>query len=99
MRRLLSRGKTPPFHNLLALLLWRLVERTLRVQVETTGQMLTGWDKKVTQKPTAFMMMTAFSAVIVLKVGAQPQLAQLLSPIQQRYLLALGIPATNFTVP
>jgi transposase len=84
---------------LLALLVWRLVERTLRVHVETTGNPLTGWDKKTTQKPTAFMMMTKFSAVIVLKVGSQRQLAQPLSPIQQQYLLALGIPATYFTVP
>jgi Transposase len=84
---------------LLALLLWRLVERTLRVHVETTGQRLTGWDKKATQKPTAFMMMTKFAAVIVLKVGSQRQLAQPLSTVQQQYLLALGIPATYFTVP
>jgi transposase len=84
---------------LLALLVWRLVERTLRVHVETTGNPLTGWDKKATQKPTAFMMMTKFSAVVVLKVGSQRQLAQPLSPIQQQYLLALGIPATYFTVP
>jgi transposase len=84
---------------LLALLLWRLVERTLRVHVETTGQRLTGWDKKATQKPTAFMMMTKFAAVIVLKVGAQRQLAQPLSTVQQQYLVALGIPATYFTVP
>jgi transposase len=84
---------------LLALLLWRLVERSLRVHVETTGNPLTGWDKKTTHKPTAFMMMTKFAAVIVLKVGAQRQLAQPLSSIQQQYLLALGIPATYFTVP
>ena len=84
---------------LLALLLWRLVERTLRVHVETTGQSLTGWDKKATQKPTAFMMMTKFSTVIVLKVGSQRQLAQPWSPIQQQYLLALGISATYFTAP
>jgi transposase len=84
---------------LLALLLWRLVERTLRVHVETTGQRLTGWDKKATQKPTAFMMMTKFAAVIVLKVGSQRQLAQPLSTVQQQYLLALGIPAMYFTVP
>jgi transposase len=84
---------------LLALLLWRLVERTLRVHVETTGQRLTGWDKKATQKPTTFMMMTKFAAVIVLKVGSQRQLVQPLSTVQQPYLLALGIPATYFTVP
>ena len=84
---------------LLALLLWRLVERTLRVHVETTGQPLTGWDKKATQKPTAFMMMTKFAGVMVLKVGGQRQLAHPLSTVQQQYLLALGIPATYFTVP
>jgi transposase len=84
---------------LLALLLWRLVERTLRVHVETTGHALTGWDKKETQKPTAFMMMTKFAAVMVVKVGTHRQLAQPLSAVQQQYLLALGVPATSFTVP
>jgi transposase len=84
---------------LLALLLWRLVERTLRVHVETTGNPLMGWDKKATQKPTAFMMMTKFAAVIVLKVGGQRQLAQPLSAVQQAYLNALGVPITYFTLP
>ncbi len=82
---------------LLALLLWRLMERTLRVHVETTGSPLPGWDKKATQKPTAFMMMTKFAAVMVIKVEGQRQLARPLSPVQQQYLLALGVPATYFT--
>jgi hypothetical protein len=81
---------------LLALLLWRLVERTLRVHVETTGQPLTGGDKKATQKPTAFMMMTKFAGVMVLKVGGQRQLAHPLSPIQQQDLVALRVSATYF---
>jgi hypothetical protein len=84
---------------LLALLLWRLVERTLRVHVETTGTPWTGWDKKATQKPTAFMMMTKFVAVMVLKVGDQRQLAHPLTTIQQQYLVALRVPATYFTAP
>jgi transposase len=84
---------------LLSLLLWRLVERALRVHVETTGSALTGWDQKETQKPTAFMMMTKFSAVMVVKVGSQRQLAQPLSAVQQHYLLALGVPAAYFTAP
>jgi len=83
---------------LLALLLWRLVERTLRVHVETTGNPLIGWDKKATQKPTAFMLMTKFATVMVLKVGGQRQLAQPLSAVQQAYLNALGVPATSFTL-
>ena len=84
---------------LLALLLWRLIERTLRVHVETTGHTLAGWDKRETQKPTAFMMTTKFAAVMVIKVGAQRQLADPLSTVPQQYLLALGVPATYFTVP
>jgi transposase len=84
---------------LLALLLWRLVERALRVHVETTGSTLIGWDKKATQKPTAFMMMTKFAAVMVIKVGGQRQLAHPLSTVQQQYLLALDVPATYFTSP
>jgi transposase len=84
---------------LLALLLWRLVERALRVHVETTGKPLTGWDKKATQKPTAFMLMTKFAGVMVIKVGGQRQLAHPLSPVQQQYLVALRIPATYFTAP
>jgi transposase len=87
------------FILLLALLLWRLVERALRVHVETTGSTLTGWDKKATQKPTAFMMMTKFAAVMVLKVGDQRQLAHPLSMIQQQYLLALRVSANYFTAP
>jgi transposase len=82
---------------LLALLLWRLVERTLRVHVETTGQPLIGWDKKTTHKPTAFMMMTKFAGVMVIKVGDQRQLAHPLSTVQQQYLLALRVPAAYFT--
>src|SRR5215813_12325220 len=82
---------------LLALLLWRLVERTLRVHVETTGDALPGWDKKETQKPTAFMMMTKFAAVMVLKVDGQRQLTPPLSTVHQQYLWALGVPATYFT--
>jgi transposase len=83
---------------LLALMLWRLVERALRVHVETTGSTLTGWDKKETQKPTAFMMMTKFAAVLVLKVGPSRQLAQPFSAVQQAYLRALGVLATSFTL-
>jgi hypothetical protein len=84
---------------LLALRLWRLVERTLRVHVETTGQPLTGWDKKATQKPTAFMMMSKFAGVMGLNVEGQRQRAHPLSTVQQQYLVALRVPATSCPAP
>ena len=68
---------------LLALRLWCLVERALRVHVETTGNPLIGWDKQATPKPTACMMMTKCAAVIVRKVGGHRHLAQPWSSVQQ----------------
>lgn len=84
---------------LLSLMLWRLMERQMRVYVETTGTSLSGWDKKATERPTAFMMMTKFAGVLVLKVGRQRQFARPLSAVQQQFLAALGIAAPCFILP
>ena len=83
----------------LALLLWRLMERAMRTYVDTTSTPLPGWDKKATERPTAFMMVTKFVGVIVLKLGHDRQLARPLSVVQQHYLTALDVPATCFTLP
>lgn len=82
---------------LLALLLWRVMERAMRRYVDTTSTPLPGWDKKVTERPTAFMMVTKFVGVIVVKLGDHRQLARPLSVVQQQYLTALDVPATYFT--
>ena len=55
----------------LALRIWRWMERSLRLHVEMTGNALPGWDKQETRRPPAFMMVTKFAAVMVLKVGPQ----------------------------
>jgi transposase len=84
---------------LLALLLWRVMERTMRLYVDTTKTPLPGWDKKTTERPTSFMMMTKFADVIVLTQGQHRHLARPLSGVQQQYLTALDVPATSFTSP
>jgi len=84
---------------LLALLIWRLMERAMRRHVDTTSTPLPGWDKKATERPTAFMMVTKFAGVIVLKRGHDRQLARPLSAVQYHYLTALDVPATCFTLP
>ena len=83
----------------LALLLWRLMERAMRTYVDTTSTRLPGWDKKATERPTAFMMVTKFMGVIVVKLGDHRQLARPLSGVQHQYLTALDVPATCFTLP
>lgn len=84
---------------LLALLLWRVMERAMRMHVDTTKTPLPGWDKKTTERPTSFMMMTKFADVIVLKQGDHRQLARPLSGVQQQYLTALDVPTTCFILP
>jgi transposase len=84
---------------LLALLIWRLMERTMRTYVDTTSTPLTGWDKKATKRPTSFMMVTKFVGVIVVKLGPQRQLARPLSAVQQQYLTALDVSPACFTDP
>ena len=49
-----------------SLLLWRLMERAMRRHIDATSTSLPGWDKKMTERPTAFMRVTKFAGVIVL---------------------------------
>jgi hypothetical protein len=81
----------------LALLIWRVMERAMRTYVDTTSTPLPGWDKQATERPTAFMMVTKFAGVIVLKLGHHRQPARPLSVVQQRYLTALDVPVASFT--
>jgi transposase len=82
---------------LLALLIWRLMERAMRMHVDATSTPLTGWNKQATERPTSFMMVTKFAGVIVLKLGPARQLARPLSVVQQQYLTALNVPSACFT--
>ena len=84
---------------LLALLIWRLMERAMRTYVDTTRTPLPGWDKQATERPTAFMMITKFAGVIVFKCGHDRQLARPLSVVQQQSLTALDVPSSCFTSP
>jgi hypothetical protein len=69
---------------LLALLIWRVMERAMRADVDNTRTPLPGWDKTATERPTSVIMVTKFAGVIVFTLGPTRQLARLLSVIQQR---------------
>jgi len=84
---------------LIALLLWRLIERTLRKYVKDTGQTLPGWDGRRTTRPTAFMMTTKFIKIFVVRIGGMRKLARPLEPYQLEYLKALGLTPRVFTDP
>lgn len=84
---------------LIALLLWRLMQLSMRRHVAATGSKLPGWDGKATDRPTSFMMTTKFEGVLVLRSGAERILGRPLTDVQRVYLVALGLPQSVFTQP
>ena len=84
---------------LISLLIWRLMERSMRQYVETNDCELPGWVRRKTRKPTAFMMTTKFTSIMVITIGNHRQLAKPLKSFQLEYLKALGVTADVFTAP
>jgi transposase len=84
---------------LLSLLIWRLMERSMRQYVEINDCTLPGWVRRKTKKPTAFMMTTKFGSIKVITIGLHRQLAKPLKQFQREYLNAMGVSEDVFTVP
>ena len=84
---------------LTSLLIWRLMERSMRQHVEQTGEKLPGWDRKPTDRPTSFMMTTKFTGIMVIKIGNERRLSKPLHLDQEAFLLALGINLSWFIRP
>jgi len=83
----------------LSLLVWRLMERTMRLSLKQTGSTVTGWDKKQTSRPTSFMMTTYFLSVLVLQTAHGRMLGRPLNPIQLKYLAILQMTPAIFLHP
>ena len=81
----------------IALLIWRLMERQMRMYLSHEGKMLPGWDNKPTNRPTSFMMSTVFYGIQVAhpKRG-EPILLRPLSDRQMQFLEALGLDVRVF---
>jgi transposase len=84
---------------LIALLIWRLMERSMRLYLDSEDITITGWVRRKTKKPTSFMMSTKFVSVLVVKDGRHRQFARPLKPVQHEYLKALGVSPENFVTP
>ena len=81
---------------LLSLLVWRLIEHTMRTQLKNTDTLLTGWDNKPTQRPTSYMMTWKFKGIMMIRIGQRCQLAKPLSTTQKAFLKALKVPESCF---
>jgi transposase len=84
---------------LIALLIWRLMERCMRQYLDTTKSNITGWKNRPTNRPTSFMMTTKFISILVAKAGKRRQLVKPLKPVQLEFLQALNVNPDVFILP
>ena len=84
---------------ILALLIWRLMERTMRLNPAQNQQRVTGWVNRQTSRPTSFMMTTKFIGIYVLTSSEGRRLAKPLTPLQVQYLNLLEVTPDVFTKP
>ncbi|PIQ44419.1 MAG: transposase [Deltaproteobacteria bacterium CG12_big_fil_rev_8_21_14_0_65_43_10] len=82
---------------ILALLLWRLMERNMREKVKKENIVLQGWNNVRTVRPTAFMMVSKFSPVFVGVMDNRRALFTPLDKFQLAYLDALDVSPSIFT--
>jgi len=84
---------------IIALMVWRLMERSMRSHVKNTGTLLPGWAGRPTDKPTSFMMTTVMAGIMVARIGRR---RSLLCPPQDRpmaFLTAMGLDSNAFIDP
>jgi len=81
----------------LSLLLWRLMERTMRRKAKEEHLPLRGWNNADTLKPTSSMMASKFSPVFVGLEGGKRFFLSPLDKVQLAYLKALDVHPSIFT--
>ena len=84
---------------LIALLIWRLMERSMRQHLEKTESEITGWKNRPTKRPTSFMMTTKFLSILVARSGNRRQLVKPLKPVQLEFLQAMNVSPEVFFNP
>jgi transposase len=84
---------------ILALMIWRLMERTMRLNLAASKSTITGWEKRQTSRPTSLMMTTKFIGVFLLVSSLHRRLAEPFTEIQIQYLQALEVTPNSFLNP
>ena len=94
-----SRIEVLGFVLLIALLIWRLMERCMRQYLERTKSQISGWKNRPTKRPTSFMMTTKFLSILVARSGNRRQLVKPFKPVQLEFLQAMGVNFEVFVKP
>ena len=84
---------------IIALMLWRLMERTMRNNLENNNTTLPGWNDRPTSRPTAYMLTWKFKGALIMSLMAQRQVSGGLNETRLDFLVALNMTAENFINP
>lgn len=81
---------------IIALIVWRLMERSMRTHLQNKGKTIEGWDRKQTTKPTSFMMTTALVGIMVAVVHNTRIYLRQPGSRQTDFLKAMGLDKTVY---
>jgi len=84
---------------LIALLVKNLMEHVLRTYISSQNETLMGWNNQQTTRPTTFMMTTKFYGILILNYMEKRAFERPLSPVQLKYLKALGLTPNQLLYP
>jgi transposase len=76
---------------IIALMIWRLMERSMCAYIQNNQTTMEGWDNKQTERPTAFMMTTALTDILVVQVNGTRSIVRELGLRRLAFLNALGL--------
>ena len=84
---------------ILSLMVWSLMERTMRKTQQEKDLKLKDLANKPTQRPISFIMMHKFRGILVMRRRRERSLTSPLNYEQGQYLIALGLLSSIFTEP
>jgi transposase len=84
---------------IIALMVYRLMERSMRLYLQQNNQTVTGWDNRPTAKPTSFMLAAVFLGVQVMLLKKQRYFLKSPSDRHLAFLAALGLDDSVFLDP
>ena len=83
----------------ISLMVYRLMERTMRKHLQESKSKLIGWVKRKTDKPTSFMMTTVMVGIFVISFSGKRTLVRSPNSRQTDFLNALGLTTEVFVDP
>jgi len=74
---------------MISLLVWNLMERSMRQSVKEMGGKIPGWGRQKTERPTSFMMSTVFLGLMIIRHNDAVLFTRPLTKKQQTFLKIL----------